>query len=239
MTSTLRKLRPAKIRTALRRRWFEYRLNRLKLEPVRGLEQLGSDYGGWVIPAEAIGENWTCYCVGAGGDISFDSELIQRYRAVVRCFDPDEDYVRRAQAAGERLPGFSCHQVAVAAGDGPLRMQRTHIPDSRSLSPADLYDTRDYVQVQGRTLSSLMKELGDQQTQLLKLDIEGGEYDVVPTLDLTGMGVQVFCTQLHHTASVRRARELIAAVRAQGFRLVGCKPAVKLTFLRDQTAAMN
>jgi FkbM family methyltransferase len=233
----LTKLRPAKVRSALRRRWFEYCLNRTRLEPVPGLVELGSHYGGWIVPADGIGDNWTCYCVGAGGDITFDRELVNRYHAIVRCFEPDEDYVHRAQADTGGLPGFSCHQVAVAIEDGPLRMQRTHIPNSRSLSPADLYDTHDYVEVEGRTLGSLMRELNDEQIQLLKLDIEGGEYDVVPTLDLTAMGVEVFCTQLHHTASVRHARDLIAGVQSQGFRLVACKPAVKLTFLRDHAVA--
>jgi FkbM family methyltransferase len=237
MISTVKKLRPAKVRTALRRRWFEYRLQRLKLEPIDGLEQLGTDYGGWIVPTGAIGEGWTCYCVGAGGDITVDAELIQRCRATVRCFEPDEEYAQRARAHGAKFPGFSCHQVAVAANDGPVRMQRTHIPNSRSLSPADLYDTHDYVEVQGRTLESLMRELGDHEVQLLKLDIEGGEYDVVPKLDLRGMGTRVFSTQLHHTGSVREARQLIAHVCAQGFRLVANLPAVKLTFVRDDFAA--
>jgi hypothetical protein len=114
-----------------------------------------------------------------------------------------------------------------------MRMQRTHIPGSRSLSPADLYDTSDYVEVRGRTVRSLMDELGDPRVELLKLDIEGGEYDLLSELKLAELGVRVFCTQLHHTASVRQASELIARVRGEGFLLVASIPAVKLTFVRE------
>jgi hypothetical protein len=75
-----------------------------------------------------------------------------------------------------------------------------------------------------------MSELGDERIDLLKLDIEGGEYELLPLLDLRSMGIKVFAVQLHHTGSVREARRLIAGLRAQGYELVGCRPAVKLTF---------
>jgi FkbM family methyltransferase len=231
--SVLAKLRPAKVRSALRRRWFENRMERLPTEPLHGLQPLGSDYGYWVVPVEWIDSSWTCYCVGAGGDITFERELLARYAPTVRSFEPDEDYVGRIEVPEEDAERFSAHQMAIVPADGPIRMQRTHIPGSRSLSPVHLYDTEDYVEVPGRSLRSLMEEFGDDSVELLKVDVEGGEYDLVPTLDLAGMGVRVFCIQLHHTGSVRDARSLVEGVRDQGFRLVNYDEAVRLTFVRD------
>jgi hypothetical protein len=83
-----------------------------------------------------------------------------------------------------------------------------------------------------------MTELGDDRIDLLKLDIEGSEYEVVPTLDLRTLGVRVFATQLHHTASVRAARSLIEMVRAQGYQPVAIRPVLKITFLRDDQFAL-
>jgi hypothetical protein len=96
-----------------------------------------------------------------------------------------------------------------------------------------LYDSRDYVEVPGRTLPSLARELGDERIELLKLDIEGGEYELLPRLDLAALGVRVFCTQLHHNGSVGQARGLISRLREQGFRPVAIRPTIKLTFIRD------
>jgi len=231
--SRLAKLRPAKVRSALRRRWFENRMERLATEPLAGLQPLGSDYGYWVVPVDWIDSSWTCYCVGAGGDITFERELLARYAPTVRSFEPDEDYVGRIEVPEEDAARFSAYQMAIAPSDGPIRMQRTHIPGSRSLSPVHLYDTEDYVEVPGRSLRSLMEEFGDDSVELLKVDVEGGEYDLVPTLDLTGMGVRVLCIQLHHTGSVREARALVDGIRDQGFRLVNYDEAVRLTFVRD------
>jgi hypothetical protein len=43
----------------------------------------------------------------------------------------------------------------------------------------------------------------------------------------------VFCTQLHHAASVRQARALVARIQNAGYHLVANVPAVKLTFVRE------
>jgi FkbM family methyltransferase len=226
----LKKLRPAKVRNALRRRWFEYQLPRMTLHKAPGVIDLGSSYGGWTIPGELIGPSWVCYCVGAGGDISFDLELIHRYDATVRAFDAVAGYIDSAIEQAGNEPRFSAHQAAIATSDGPLRMQITHDAQSRSVSSARLYESHDFVELPGRTLPSLMTEFGDERIDLLKLDIEGGEYELLPTLELRALGIKIFATQLHHTGSVKEARELIKRLKRDGYEPVACRSAVKITF---------
>lgn len=227
----LRKLRPAKVRRAIRRRWFEFRISHMSRRGAPGLEDLGSAYGGWIVPAGLIEPSWTCYSVGAGGDVSFDLELGGRFGATVRAIEAVPALVELAVREGAGESRFSAHHAAVAPHDGPVQMQVTHDRQSRSVSPAGLYESDEYVEVPGRTLESLMAELGDDHIDLLKLDIEGGEYELLPMLDMRGLGVRVFATQLHHTGTIRDARGLIAGLKQQGYELVGCRPAVKLTFV--------
>ncbi len=196
-----------------------------------GLRSLGTDYGGYVVPVERIGSDWVCYCVGTGADVSFELELIESRGVEVRSFEAVENlanYVRE-QARGE--PRLSIEHAALALEDGPVRMQRSHVPVSQSVSAAGLYDGSNYVEVPGRTLASLMEENGDDRIDLLKIDIEGLEYELLPTLDLRQLGVRVLCTQFHHTASVSQAKALIARLRDDGYELVACHPTVKLTFV--------
>ncbi len=231
MTRLRSKLRPAKLNSALRRRWFEWQLGRTPVSGRGHPVALGTTYGAWMVPSTAIKPGWTCYCVGAGADISFDLELIRRFDTRVRCIEPVEEYVAAAAetAAGESR--FSAYRAAIATHDGPLRMQHTHHPGSRSLSSAELYDTRDFVEIPGRTLQSLTSELGDEKIDLLKLDIEGGEYEVLPTVDLPALGVKVVPVQLHHNRSVASARGLIADLNSSGYELVAMLPPVRLTFI--------
>jgi FkbM family methyltransferase len=234
IATVLRKLRPNKIRRALRRRWFELRISQVRRHPAPGLEDLGTTYGGWVMPCPLIGEGWTAYSVGAGGDVSFDLELSRRFGVTVRAFEAVPELAEQAVRDGAGQPLFSAHHAAIATREGPLRMQLSHDEQSRSVSSAGLYESDRYVEVPGRTLEGLMGELGDEQIDLLKLDIEGGEYELVPMLELRRLGVKIFSLQVHHTGSVRDARRLIAGLRSQGFELVACRPAVKLTFARAE-----
>jgi FkbM family methyltransferase len=229
----LSKLRPAKLRAALYRRAFERTLSRTSLRPAPGLADLGTAYGGWTVPEGLIERGSTCYTVGVGGDISFDLALIERHGATVRAFDAVEGYVEEAAAKAVGEPRFSVHHAAIAVADGPLRMQVTHDAQSRSVSSAGLYQSERFVELPGRSVASLMAELGDDRIDLFKLDIDGGEYEVIPKLDLRALGVKVFATQLHHTGSIRGARALVAGLREQGYEPVACRPVVKLTFARS------
>lgn len=229
----LRKLRPTKIKNAVRRRWFEHQIERTPLRKTPGIVHLGDEaYGGWTIPGSLVESSWICYSVGAGGDITFDLDLIHRYGITVRSFDPVESYVQGAQAEAAGEPRFSAHHAAIAKNDGPLRMQITHDPTSQSVSSAGLYETEQFIELPGRSLQSLMNELGDDRIDLLKLDIEGGEYELLRDLDLPSLGVKVFAVQLHHVGSVAEARSVIAQLAAAGYDPVACRPAVKLAFAR-------
>ena len=115
-------------------------------------------------------------------------------------------------------------------------MQAHHEPGSGSLSAAGLYETDEWVDVDGLTIRSLMQEFGDDHIDLLKIDVEGIEYELVPTLDLAGLGVKVFAIQLHHTGTIRDALRLVSGLGRQGYRLVAQRPAVKLTFIREHRA---
>lgn len=225
-------LHPKKLPAALQRRWFGRRMSRVPTEPYPRLVELGSDWGGWIVPDDLIDESWTCYCVGAGSDVSFDLALIERYGARVRCIDPFRVFLEQAERQADGDPRITFHEAALAKEDGPLRMYGAEDAASGSLSATNLYRTERVVTKPGRSLPSLMAELGDERADLLKLDIEGSEYDILPALDLPSLGVRALCIELHHSRTVRAAREQLDALRAQGYRLVSCKWPASYTLVR-------
>jgi FkbM family methyltransferase len=224
---------PARLRAAINRRWFNFRLDRLPTRRYAGLVDVGSEWGGWVVPADLIDDSWICYCVGAGSDISFDLGLIKSYGARVRCLDPFEIFRQQAEEKADGDPRFSFKEVALAEKDGPLTMYGARDPLSGSLSAVNLYESERATMVEGRTLSSLMEEFGDDRADLLKLDIEGSEYEILPTLDLSALGVRVLCVEIHPNHSVAQARRLLDGVTAQGYGLVNCKHPTSYTFMVD------
>jgi FkbM family methyltransferase len=211
-------------------------MSRVPTEPYPRLVELGSDWGGWVVPDDVIDDSWTCYCVGAGSDVSFDLALVERYGARVRCLDPFHVFLEQAERKAGGDPRVTFHEVALATHDGPLQMYGAEDPASGSLSATNLYRTERVVTKPGRSLPSLMAELMDERADLLKLDIEGSEYDILPTLDLPSLGVRVLCVELHPARRVREARQQLDAVRAQGYRLVTCKWPASYTLVSGELA---
>ena len=110
-----------------------------------------------------------------------------------------------------------------------------------AVSAAGLFDANCWYEFPGRSLSSLMAELGDQQIDLLKMDTEGSEYELLPALDLPALRIKILAVCLHHNGSVRQARKLIAGLGSAGYEAVAVKPAVKITFVHQavQTHAAN
>ncbi len=225
-------LRPAKVRNAIRRRLFEARVKQAELEPCSGLVHLGTEYGGWWVPGELITSEWLCYSVGTGADVSFDLALLRDYGVRIRAFDPFHVFGEMAVREANDDPRYSFHEVAIAPSDGPLEMFGRQDAEQGSVSAVNLYGIQTQHVKEGRTLPSLMEELGDRQVQLLKLDVEGLEYEIVPKLDLAAMGVQVLCLELHHNEPARRALSLLATLARQGYTAVHRKDPSSFTLLR-------
>ena len=67
-----------------------------------------------------------------------------------------------------------------------------------------------------------MTELGHGWVDLLKLDIEGAEYDVLSALADTGLPCDVLAVEFHG-ASQRRVRRTVGLLRNVGFPLAGAE----------------
>jgi FkbM family methyltransferase len=202
---------------AVRRRALLWRLGRVAApDPAFPTEYLGTDYGGWAVPTDVIRPGWVCYCAGAGIDISFDLALAQRFGCEVVTLDPTEESREVVARAAE--PRIRFEQVAVWSSDGDLRMYRAADPTHQTLSADDLQRTDRSTSVPARSLPSLMRELGHERIDLLKLDIEGAEYEVLDTVQ--DLGVSVLCVEMHPTRGTRPAVQAFRALQAAGFRLV-------------------
>jgi FkbM family methyltransferase len=208
-------LRPAKWTGALRRRSFRAQLPAaVELHRCAGVEHVGTSYGGWPAPIELLDSNSIVYSVGAGRDISFDLGLIERLGCEVHSFDPTAgaaEYVRTC--AHERL---EFHNLAIWTRDGTLRMHRAADPTHIALSAVNLQKTSESVDVPCRTIESIRRELGHERIDRLKLTVDGGEYELLPTLQLDSWGTRVLVVAFHHNHPARAAVDAIAALADSG-----------------------
>ncbi len=195
-----------------------------------GLLRLGSPYGGWIIPS-GWSEKSVCYCVGAGEDITFDIELAKKFGCDVFVIDPTPralahfNYVKESLSAGSvphtrtavPVPYVAPAQVFVklhflAYGiwtkDEAVKFYSPKVAAHVSHSIVNLQQTSDYFEAPCKKISTLMKELGHDHIDLLKMDIEGAEYAVIENFLQEKVSIRCLCVEFHEVASQRHARVL-------------------------------
>lgn len=203
---------------------------------------LGTEYGAHCVatgPLTAAGRAPVVYSFGLGEDISFDLAMIERYGAEVWGFDPTPRSIAwvRAQALP---PSFHLVDKGIAATDGTIRFYEPKDPTHISHSLVRHDRTRgSFVEVEVRRLETLMAELGHDHLDVLKLDVEGAEYDAIAGMLAAPAGprpTQLLVEFHHHLDAfpVSRTRATIDALAAAGYQLFHvASNGRECSFLRD------
>ncbi len=199
--------------------------------PALGLQKIGTDYGGWIVPTAVVGEGWTCYCGGVGEDVSFDLGMIGRFGCTIDAFDPTPRAIAFAADHAAAEPRFRFHPFGLWSEDAVLRFFAPRNPAHVSHSIVNLQRTSDYFEAPVRSLPSVMHELGDERIDLLKIDIEGAEHRVVASMLEAGIRPAVLCMEIDQPVRVRTFWQTVRRIRSAGYTLVAVDH-WNLTFLR-------
>lgn len=185
-------------------------------------ERFGSDYGGWDVVRDLVGPSSVVYSFGVGEDTSFDIALIDRYGLTVHAFDPTPrsiEWVRR-QGFSDR---FIMHEYGLANFDGDVSFNPPENPDHVSHTLLDRQATRGRsITVPVKRLCTIMKELGHSQVDILKMDIEGAEYDVIDDLARSDVRPRQILVEFHHSfpsVGVKKTRDAVEKLRSIGYQI--------------------
>jgi FkbM family methyltransferase len=199
-----------------RRDWVRFS-RRISLEPWPGLVRLGNGYGGYVVPLDLVEPDWVCYSGGLGEDVSFELELIAATGCRIYAFDPIPRAAAYATAIASENPRFEFRPVGLWSSDATRRFYAPTDPDHVSHSIANLQQTDTFVTAPCRSLRSLMNELGHDRIDLLKLDVEGAEYEVLEPIFTRELSVRVLCVDLHKVESVEHMAGAVTRLAGVGY----------------------
>lgn len=236
-----------------RRRFLKWTERKLKIpiEPNVPVERIGTPYGGWIIPENWLQPDSVCYLVGAGEDISFDLGVAAKYGCPVHIFDPTPRAVAHVEGLVQNLKqglatkcstsptGFypeynpevagqlHFHAVGIWNEDTTLQFFAPQNESHVSHSLVNLQHSEHYIEVPVRRLSGLMRELGHSRIDLLKLDIEGAEYQVIQSLLEDKIEVGILCIEFDESAAnhldtkyLQRIEDSLKALLTAGFRVI-------------------
>lgn len=215
-----------RLRRSLGRRWREYRLP-------RGYIRLGTKYGGWWVDRGLISADPLVVDCGLGRDISFDVEFLARFGGTVIGVDPNPESLDWCRA--HCPPEMQLQDRAFWTAPG--RTLTFYLPRPSELLPrgadgvsGSLHDSHAYVsggstrRVLTTDLAEILENAGREECDVLKLDIEGAEYEVLAGLATRGWLSR--CRQLlvefhhgvtHHVLADTQAA--VAGVLSAGFHL--------------------
>ncbi len=167
-------------------------------------EYHGPKHGGWTIcPSPPCGLNGLSivYSLGVGDEIEFDNSVIQKYGLSVFAFDPTPWAVQwvNSQQISDR---FHFYPFGISGSDGNTFLFPPSKENRRSYSVIQREPAAGKgqpVMVEMRKLSSVMKMLGHPPNiSILKIDIEGAEYDVIDDMIANKIRPVQLLLEFHH-----------------------------------------
>lgn len=162
-------------------------------------ETIGTGDGAHTVLHNSLDARSIVYSFGVGEDASFDLDLIERYGCRVHAFDPTERSIAWAKANIDHLL-WTLHPVGIAASDGEAEFTGPMNQTSISLFRPGNSGTRrrPSTRLAVRSLPSIMAELSHERIDLLKMDIEGFEYEVIRSMLKTDIRPAQIAVEFHH-----------------------------------------
>ena len=153
----------------------------LQIHPVSTLWVWGN-YESWGLDLSKIERGCLVYSFGVGRTMDWELEVVRKLGARLHAFDPTPSSV--AWMAQQEFPEeISTHSWGLSNRDGPLDV----FPPKRQSGENYTQERLRYVsnhhkpiQVQAKRLVTIMAALGHAKIDVLKLDIEGAEFQAVP-----------------------------------------------------------
>ena len=187
-------------------------------------EVLDSD--GWQYIPDLLGPHSIVYSLGVGDSIDLDIDLIHHYSLTVHAFDPTP-YTEEWVSSLELPANFVFHPWAAAGKDGSLRLfRRVNTRGKKSVvmwtADDNAGDESDFIDAPAYTVRTMMEKLEHERVDLLKVDVEGAEYEILDSLgDIANLPTQLLVEFHHRFPSIGKQRTAasIEKLRTFGYRI--------------------
>jgi FkbM family methyltransferase len=196
------------------------------------LQLLGSAECAWTFETDGLDKNSIVYSFGVADDATWDVAMIEKFGCEVHAFDMTPDSI--TWVSEQTLPPqFHFHPHGIADFDG---MQTFHLlkkPNwARAAASTSIFPKTEGTKLPVKRLATIMKELGHQHIDVLKMDIEGDEYDVLR--DIGDIPIRQVLVELHIKNKSQLLLSWLARARMflRGYKLVKLRDGHDFTFIR-------
>lgn len=184
------------------------------------MERHGTVYGGWNIIPNSLNRDSIVYSFGIGQDISFDISIIEKYGCTVHGFDPTPRVIEwlKTQNVSDK---FKFYPIGLSNQDGTLTFytpeHENHISHTITASPVSKA-----IEVPCQKIKTIAASLRHDHIDLLKMDIEGFEYDVLDNLLSDTIRPKQLLVEFHHIfpeIGNKPTEDMIQKLESNGYHL--------------------
>ncbi len=175
------------------------------------------------------------YSFGIGEEISFDLEMIKRYHAQVFAFDPTPKSIRWVEQ-NVKSNSFHFMPVGLSEKDG---IEKFHLPKNPGFVSGSVHGfsnlNEDTIDVPMKSFETIVRELGHREIDVLKMDIEGMEFDVLEPIVESKVKIGQICFEVHDfmfPEKEEKLKDLLDMMKDHGWELAAVSPTMlELTFV--------
>ena len=158
----------------------------------------GNSYGGFFVNPKLLNKNSIVYSFGIGEDISFDRALIEAHHCSVWGFDPTPKSIKWVNES--IVPPtfyFNPYGIGVISGMTTFYLPKVKSHVSGSVVKNKNIDDLHSINVSLLSFLEITEKLKHQSIDVLKIDIEGSEYEIIPTLLNSGIEIKQLLIEFH------------------------------------------
>ena len=167
-------------------------------ERKRQVTTYGFGNGAWDVVADTLTQDSVVISVGVGHDISFDLAVSERHGCRILMMDPSPTGRATIEAHNPLPANMTYLPVGLSAQDGEIAFAAPSNPDEGSFRLAATVATPISHRFPCRRLQTILREQNLGFVDLLKLDIEGFEYEVLDEVLASKCRLRQICVELHH-----------------------------------------
>jgi len=173
----------------------------------RNVDRFVEDGHPWAIDLATLGNSPTIYVFGIGDDLSFEIGLLSQIRGKIHIFDPTPTVERFVDSLDPKIRSrlvFSPIGIGSRSGrqdylgeydrDDNLTYLYSAMPSKKMNEGSEIRP----VVIEQRSVGDLMEELAHSSVSLLKLDVEGNEYEVLQSLIDSPVEIRQIAVEFHY-----------------------------------------
>ncbi len=183
----------------------------------------GNDYGGFYVSTEKLNSKSVVYSFGIGEDVSFDLDINRYCNCKVNMFDPTPksiNWVKKQSLNADFMffeYGISNETLDVIFY---LPVDPKHV--SGSMLVQNNVDGGAAVVVHVKSIKEICDQLGHDRIDVLKMDIEGAEYDVIKSLFESKIYVDQILVEFHSrffNDGFERTKQALEMFKKNGYKI--------------------